>query len=915
MAAAARAEEVVQLPAKLPILPFRNGVLLPGAVVRLRCTSPTSVRLVEQELWQKPLSGLVGVVPAWDSTGSRSNLASLTSKTTETDVALSSTALVSPGGKVALKAKGEESLLSDFQQPVGSSLTDPLQWHPRGVAARALHVSRSTEKRSGRAVYSVVLQGLCRIGVETLNARGPYHTAQVKQLDYFPIVGGKQVERDRQLQVLTAELKGTAREMIAELEKRHRKLDGARLLLESAPVNRLADVLVASVEGGFEERLALLDAVDLRSRLAVSIDVLSTYLQNLLQGDGSEDKGSKRGSDKDSSQLQQISGIQGGQMRNLQDPLGGGDNSLDDDDDVASLEQKLEKAGMPANVWKHAQREARRLRKMAAQAPGHASARQYLELLADLPWQAAAPEGNIDLAVAKRRLDSAHFGLSRVKQRILEYIAVRKLKPDAMGPVLCFVGPPGVGKTSLASSIATALGRRFIRISLGGVKDEADIRGHRRTYVGSMPGRLIDGIKKVGVNNPVMLLDEIDKTGMDARGDPAAALLEVLDPEQNRYFTDHYLGVPFDLSRVVFVATANRSSPIPPPLLDRMEVIELPGYTPEEKHRIAVRHLIPRVLEQNGITKRHLHIQDHMVETLIQRYTREAGVRNLSRHLSALARAAAVRVAESRHALHLTREAGGEMGEGAEIEMEMEALGMPGTEIAEAMVEMEPLEVDEAVMEAVLGPPKFDGKEAAERVATPGVAVGLVWTAVGGEVQFVEATSMRGKGDLHLTGQLGDVIKESAQIALTWVRSSAADEVLGLAHAGQLGSNIMDSRDIHIHFPAGAVPKDGPSAGVTLVTALVSLLTGRCVRSDTAMTGEITLRGLVLPVGGVKDKILAAHRCGIRRVILPEKNIKDLREVPPAVLACMEVLPTKRVEDVLHEAFEGGCPVKPPSKL
>lgn len=604
------------------------------------------------------------------------------------------------------------------------------------------------------------------------------------------------------------------------------------------------------------------------------------------------------------------------QIRAIKDELGEND---EDDDDVALLEKKMQDAGMPPNVWKHAQRDLRRLRKMQPQQPGYGTARTYLELLADLPWQIASEEHEINLMAAKERLDSEHYGLSKVKKRIIEYLAVRKLKPDASGPVLCFVGPPGVGKTSLASSIAGALDRRFIRISLGGVKDEADIRGHRRTYIGSMPGRLIDGIKRVGVNNPVMLLDEIDKTGADVRGDPASALLEVLDPEQNKTFNDHYLNVPFDVSKVVFVATANRMQSMPAPLLDRMEVIELPGYTSEEKLRIAMLHLIPRVLEQHGITSEHIDIPEPTVELIIQRYTREAGVRNLGRHLAALARAAAVKVAEREQSDRHTREmqtevtqmidhgGGGLLVEAAEVEMEVETVGVQRKGPLALAFKPEPLIVDEAVLEIVLGPPRFDGREAAERVATPGVAVGLVWTEVGGEVLFVESTAMLGKGDLHLTGQLGDVIKESAQIALTWVRARSAELKLPVAEAGSL----MKERDIHIHFPAGAVPKDGPSAGVTLVTALVSLFAKRSVRADTAMTGEMTLRGLVLPVGGIKDKILAAHRCGIRRVILPERNRKDLQEVPAPILTNMEIILAKRMEDVLHEAFEGGCPWKP----
>ncbi|KAG5540036.1 hypothetical protein RHGRI_020311 [Rhododendron griersonianum] len=597
-------------------------------------------------------------------------------------------------------------------------------------------------------------------------------------------------------------------------------------------------------------------------------------------------------------------------MRAIKEELGDND---DDEDDVTALERKMESAGMPPDIWKHAQRELRRLKKMQPQQPGYSSSRVYLELLADLPWQKASEELELDLRAARDRLDSDHYGLVKVKQRIIEYLAVRKLKPEARGPVLCFVGPPGVGKTSLASSIAAALGRKFIRISLGGVKDEADIRGHRRTYIGSMPGRLIDGLKvRVAICNPVMLLDEIDKTGSDVRGDPASALLEVLDPEQNKTFNDHYLNVPFDLSKVVFVATANRVQPIPPALLDRMEVIELPGYTPEEKLRIAMRHLIPRVLDQHGLNAEYLQIPEAMVKLVIQRYTREAGVRNLERNLASLARAAAVRVAEQEHSLPLTKDVHhigsplleSRLADGGEVEMEVIPMGVSNHEISSAFRVTSPFVVDEATLEKVLGPPRYDDKETAERVSTPGVSVGLVWTAFGGEVQFVEATAMVGKGDLHLTGQLGDVIKESAQIALTWVRSRAAE----LKLTSTEGMNLLEGRDVHIHFPAGAVPKDGPSAGVTLVTSLVSLFSQRKVRADTAMTGEMTLRGLVLPVGGIKDKVLmllvctallvhpnsnlvlAAHRYGIKRVILPERNLKDLVEVPSAVLGNLEVM-------------------------
>ncbi|KAG7952423.1 hypothetical protein I3843_12G058200 [Carya illinoinensis] len=654
----------------------------------------------------------------------------------------------------------------------------------------------------------------------------------------------------------------------------------------------------------------MLDSVDLKVRLSKATELVDSHLQSIRVAEKITQKveGQLSKSQKEYLLRQQ--------MRAIKEELGDND---DDEDDVAALERKMQSTGLPSNIWKHAQRELRMLKKMQPLQPGYNSSRVYLELLADLPWQKASEEHELDLKAAKQHLDSDHYGLVKVKQRIIEYLAVRKLKPDARGPVLCFVGPPGVGKTSLASSIAAALGRKFVRISLGGVKDEADIRGHRRTYIGSMPGRLIEGLKRVAVCNPVMLLDEIDKTGSDVRGDPASALLEVLDPEQNKTFNDHYLNVPFDLSKVVFVATANRLQPVPPPLLDRMEVIELPGYTPEEKLKIAMRHLIPRVLEQHGLSSDFLQIPEAMVKLVIQRYTREAGVRNLERNLAALARAAAVRVAEQEQTVPLSKDVHqlasplleNRLAEGGEVEMEIIPMAVNNHEISNEFRIASPLVVDEAILEKVLGPPRFDDREAAERVSTPGVSVGLVWTAFGGEVQFVEATAMVGKGEMHLTGQLGDVIKESAQIALTWVKTRAMD----LKLAASEGINLLEGRDIHIHFPAGAVPKDGPSAGVTLVTALVSLFSQKRVRADTAMTGEMTLRGLVLPVGGVKDKILAAHRCGIKRVILPERNLKDLVEVPATVLGNLEILLAKRMEDVLEHAFEGGCPWRQHSKL
>ncbi|KAL9438973.1 hypothetical protein AB3S75_024605 [Citrus x aurantiifolia] len=884
--------ESVELPNRLGILPFRNKVLLPGAIIRIRCTSPSSVKLVEQELWQREEKGLIGILPVRDAAA---------------DTSVGPT--VSQGGV------GGDSSERASKVQVGASdgknQQEVIHWHNRGVAARALHLSRGVEKPSGRVTYIVVLEGLCRFSVQELSTRGTYYTARISSLEMTKIEM-EQVEQDPDFIALSRQFKATAMELISVLEQKQKTGGRTKVLLETVPIHKLADIFVASFEISFEEQLVMLDSVDLKVRLSKATELVDRHLQSIRVAEKITQKveGQLSKSQKEFLLRQQ--------MRAIKEELGDND---DDEDDLVALERKMQSAGMPSNIWKHVQKELRRLKKMQPQQPGYTSSRVYLELIADLPWEKASEEIDLDLKAAKERLDSDHYGLVRVKQRIIEYLAVRKLKPDARGPVLCFVGPPGVGKTSLASSIASALGRKFIRISLGGVKDEADIRGHRRTYIGSMPGRLIDGLKRVGVCNPVMLLDEIDKTGSDVRGDPASALLEVLDPEQNKTFNDHYLNVPFDLSKVIFVATANRAQPIPPPLLDRMEVIELPGYTPEEKLRIAMRHLIPRVLDQHGLGSEFLQIPEAMVKLVIQRYTREAGVRNLERNLAALARAAAVKVAEQEQeqALPSSKDVhqlgspllDNRLADGAEVEMEVIPMGESTHEVSNTFRITSPLVVDEAMLEKVLGPPRFDDREAAERVAAPGISVGLVWTNFGGEVQFVEATAMRGKGELHLTGQLGDVIKESAQIALTWVRARATD----LQLVAEDGMNLLQGRDIHIHFPAGAVPKDGPSAGVTLVTALVSLFSRKRVRADTAMTGEMTLRGLVLPVGGVKDKILAAHRYGIKRVILPERNLKDLVEVPAAVLASLEIILAKRMEDVLEQAFEGGCPWRQNSKL
>jgi ATP-dependent Lon protease len=543
------------------------------------------------------------------------------------------------------------------------------------------------------------------------------------------------------------------------------------------------------------------------------------------------------------------------QMKAIQKELGDADERTQE---IESLRQKIEEAGMPEEPRREALRELDRLAKMPPAAAEYTVARTYIDWLVSMPWKTETTDA-IDLVPARAVLDEDHEGLEKIKERILEYLAVKKIKPDGKDPILCFVGPPGVGKTSLGRSIARALGRKFHRLSLGGMRDEAEIRGHRRTYIGALPGQIVQGLRRTGTRNPVLMLDEVDKLGMDFRGDPASALLEVLDPEQNNTFRDHYLDVPFDLSRVLFITTANIIDTVPAPLRDRMEVIHLAGYTEEEKVDIAARHLVPKQAREHGLTVgRDVTFVPEALRFLARRYTREAGVRNLEREIASVCRKIARRHAE---------------GSTAEVA------------------------VTPDLIVTLLGAPRFEFEELEERTRVPGVAVGLAWTPAGGDVLFVEATRMPGARTLTLTGQLGDVMKESAQAALSWVRSHAAG--LGVPE------EFWEKSDIHVHVPAGAIPKDGPSAGVTMVAALASLLSGRPVRPALAMTGEVTLSGRVMPVGGIKEKVLAAHRAGVSTVILPRRNEKNLVEdVPATVRASVTFHLVDSVDEVLRLALE-----------
>jgi ATP-dependent Lon protease len=692
--------------------------------------------------------------------------------------------------------------------------------------------------KMGEDNYSLVVQGLARFRVLDLVQETPYLKARVEPAD------DKTSAENVEVEALGINLKKLAREVIELMPELPA---AATELVESIThPGHLADLIAANVDVPIEEKQAVLETVDLKARMKLVLELLNRK-REILKLSNKIDSAVKGEMSKTQREyyLRQ-------QLKAIKEELG---EMGEEEEELDELQERLKKAGLPPDVEKVAQKELNRLKTIPAASSEYTVARTYLDWIADLPWSKTS-EDNLDIENARATLDADHYGIQKVKKRILEYLAVRKLKNDMKGPILCLVGPPGVGKTSLGQSIAKSVGRKFVRLSLGGVRDEAEIRGHRRTYVGALPGRFIQSMKKAGTKNPVMMLDEIDKLGADFRGDPSAALLEVLDPEQNNSFSDHYLDVAFDLSKVLFIATANQLDPIPGPLRDRMEIIELAGYTFEEKQQIARIHLVPKQLREHGLSADHIAIEDDALLTLITSYTREAGVRGLERRIADLCRAVAV-------------------------------------EVAAGKTEKQVITSDR--VKEILGPEAFYS-EVAERTEVPGVATGLAWTAVGGDLLFIEATKMAGKGGMTLTGQLGDVMKESAQAALSYLRSKA--DQLGI------NPNFLEKTDIHLHFPAGSIPKDGPSAGVTILTALTSLMTGIRVRGDTAMTGEATLRGLVLPVGGIKEKVLAAHRAGIKRVILPERVRKDLNDVPEQAKKDIEFIFVTQMDEVLKNALE-----------
>jgi len=688
--------------------------------------------------------------------------------------------------------------------------------------------------------YRLLVQGVSRARVEDFTSTDPFLRGRICEVE----------ETGELDSVETTALVRNLSQQFGALVAEHSRLSDDLQVLVGAidEPSRLADLVGSNLDFDVEGKQAILAELDVPTRLRRVLDEAVREREALKVESEIRDKvQSDIGKSQRDYMLRQ-------QLDAIRQELGEGEDA---ESEVELLRERIDAAGMPEEAYKQATREFDRLVQMPTAAAEHSVIRSYLEWMVELPW-AKSSEDSLDVEKARAILDEDHYGLDKVKDRIVEYIAVLSLKRDLKGPILCFVGPPGTGKTSLGRSIARTLGREFERISLGGVRDEAEIRGHRRTYVGALPGRIIQGLRRAGTRNPVFVLDEVDKVGADFRGDPSSALLEVLDPEQNSSFSDHYLEVPFDLQQILFIATANIMDPVPAALRDRMEVIELPGYTEEEKVEIAKRFLIPRQREQNGVAEFGFDLSDECLRRLIRSYTREAGVRNLEREIGALARKVARKVAE---------------------------------EAPDAYPSIGPDDLAD-----LLGPVRFE-PEVAERTALPGVAVGLAWTPSGGDILFVESTRMAGKGGLKLTGSLGDVMRESAEAARSWLRMGSPDLAID--------SDLFEKCDIHLHVPAGAVPKDGPSAGIAMVTSLASMLTGRPAKPAVAMTGEITLRGKVLPVGGIKEKVLAAKRAGIATVVLPEQNRQDVDEVQQELLEGLHLQYVGRIDEALRHTLVG----------
>jgi ATP-dependent Lon protease len=709
----------------------------------------------------------------------------------------------------------------------------PIDLHRLGTVANIVRYVTAPD-----GTHHMVCQGDQRFQIAEFLNGWPFFVARVVRIPETDV-------RTPDIEARFLHLRGQTIEALQLLPQVPEELIAA--VQSAASPGALADLAVAYMDVKPEEKQEILETIDIAARVDKVSRLLAHRIEvlRLSQEIGRQTKAAF--------DERQREAVLREQMAAIQRQLGEGEQGKAAE--IAELSAAIVKAKMPPEVEEQARRELRRIERMPEAAAEYGMVRTYLDWLIELPWS-LPEEAPIDIAEARRILDEDHFGLDKIKRRIIEYLAVRKLAPHGKAPILCFVGPPGVGKTSLGQSIARAMNRKFVRVSLGGVHDEAEIRGHRRTYIGALPGNIIQAIRKAGTRNCVMMLDEVDKLGAGIHGDPSAALLEVLDPEQNNTFRDNYLGVPFDLSRVVFITTANVLDTIPGPLRDRMEIISLTGYTADEKLEIARRYLIKRQLEANGLAPGQVEIGEDALRVIIQRYTREAGVRSLEREIGKALRHAAVRIAE------------GERG---------------------------PIRIGPEELAAILGPEQFES-DVAMRTSVPGVATGLAWTPVGGDILFIEATRIPGHGKLILTGQLGDVMRESAQAALSIVKNRAAD--FGI------DQGLFEKSDIHVHVPAGATPKDGPSAGVAMFMALVSLMTSRTVRSDTAMTGEISLRGLVLPVGGIKEKVIAAHRADIKRVMLPARNRKDFEDIPEQVRRELEFVWLERVDEAVAAALE-----------
>ena len=743
--------------------------------------------------------------------------------------------LISRGASLKLVEsclQGDRMLGLMAQKNPEEEAPDPEGLYSRGTAGRILKMLKYPD-----GSVRILVQGLKRIEVTRYTQREVFLKAEVRHLQdvFVP---------SKDLEAIQAHMVNQFARFVSMIPYLPDELQVVVMNIKDP--SKVTDLIASNLNIALEEKQDLLSTLDVRARLEKLSTILNREIELLELGHKIQSQvQSELSKNQKEFYLRQ-------QLKAIQKELGEGDGKTAE---IEELRKRIDAAQMPPEALKAAEHELERLRMIPPESAEHTVVRTYLEWLVSLPWSVST-EDNLDLRHARQVLDEDHFDLEKIKDRILEYLAVRQLRKDPKSPILCFVGPPGVGKTSLGKSIARAMGRKFVRLSLGGIRDEAEIRGHRRTYIGALPGRIIQNIKNAGSNNPLFMLDEIDKLGMDFRGDPASALLEVLDPEQNNTFQDHYLDVPFDLSRVMFVTTANLLDPIPPPLRDRMEVIELAGYTEEEKLEIARRHLIPKQLTENGLTPERLRFEPEALVQIIRAYTREAGLRNLEREIGRVCRKVARAITEGR---------------------------------------TEPVVCTDAKVAEFLGPERFFS-EIAERTEEPGVVVGLAWTPNGGDILFIEATRMAGKKSLTLTGHLGDVMKESAQAALSYIRSRA--ERLGIA------PDFYETSDIHIHVPAGAVPKDGPSAGVTIATALASLLTGRHVRPSVAMTGEITLRGRVLPVGGIKEKVLAAKRAGIETVLLPKRNAKDLDDVPEEVRRSLRIGFVETVDELLEQVLE-----------